>query len=305
MSEINLTIDGKPVRTAPGTLVINAAKQVGIEIPSFCYYDGLALQAACRMCLVEVEKTPKLQVGCTLPVAEGHGSPHRFANGPGGSQRDSRIPAHESSFGLPGVRQGRRMRAAGHDLPLRRGREPFRGTEAPRGRAAMVAGGLFRRTALHPLLPLRSHLRRGHGRERAGRDQSRRSFGNRSQPLRSSGVRRVRHVHRYLPGRRIDQRHVSLQDAALGNAPRRHYMHALFERLQDHSRRSQQRDHPRQQSRSLGNQRRVPVHQGTLRIRFRAQPGAAAIPDVAQERRAGTGILGGSAGGRGAEVQQK
>jgi NADH-quinone oxidoreductase subunit G len=68
---INLTIDGKPVKAAPGTLVINAAKQVGIEIPSFCYYDGLALQAACRMCLVEIEKTPKLQVGCTTPVAEG------------------------------------------------------------------------------------------------------------------------------------------------------------------------------------------------------------------------------------------
>ena len=68
---INLTIDGKPVKAAPGTLVINAAKQVGIEIPSFCYYEGLTLQAACRMCLVEVEKTPKLQVGCTLPVAEG------------------------------------------------------------------------------------------------------------------------------------------------------------------------------------------------------------------------------------------
>jgi len=68
---INLIIDGKPVKAAPGTLVINAAKQAGIEIPSFCYYDGLTLQAACRMCLVEVEKTPKLQVGCTLPVAEG------------------------------------------------------------------------------------------------------------------------------------------------------------------------------------------------------------------------------------------
>ncbi|HZU27999.1 MAG TPA: NADH-quinone oxidoreductase subunit NuoG [Bryobacteraceae bacterium] len=68
---VNLTIDGKPVQAAPGTLVINAAKQAGIEIPSFCYYDGLKLQAACRMCLVEVEKTPKLQVACTLPVAEG------------------------------------------------------------------------------------------------------------------------------------------------------------------------------------------------------------------------------------------
>ena len=68
---IHLTIDGRAVTAAPGTLVINAAKQVGIEVPSFCYYDGLSQPAACRMCLVEVEKTPKLQVSCTLPVAEG------------------------------------------------------------------------------------------------------------------------------------------------------------------------------------------------------------------------------------------
>ncbi len=68
---INFTIDGQKLQAAPGTLVINAAKQAGISIPSFCYYDNLALQAACRMCLVEVEKTPKLQVACTLPVAEG------------------------------------------------------------------------------------------------------------------------------------------------------------------------------------------------------------------------------------------
>lgn len=72
MSElITLTIDGKTVQAAPGTVIINAAKQAGIEIPSFCYYEGLKSVAACRMCLVEVEKTPKLQVGCTTPVAEG------------------------------------------------------------------------------------------------------------------------------------------------------------------------------------------------------------------------------------------
>src|ERR1700690_3188061 len=68
---VKLTIDGHAVEAAPGTLVIEAAKEAGIEIPAFCYYEGLALQAACRMCLVEVEKTPKLQVACTLPVAEG------------------------------------------------------------------------------------------------------------------------------------------------------------------------------------------------------------------------------------------
>ena len=68
---VKLTIDGKAVTAAPGTLVIDAAKTVGIEIPAFCYYEGLSLAAACRMCLVEVEKMPKLMTACTLPVAEG------------------------------------------------------------------------------------------------------------------------------------------------------------------------------------------------------------------------------------------
>ena len=54
-----------------GTLLIDAAKTVGIEIPSFCYYEGYSLQAACRMCLVEIEKTPKLQAACIIPVTEG------------------------------------------------------------------------------------------------------------------------------------------------------------------------------------------------------------------------------------------
>src|SRR5438309_1402713 len=68
---VKFTIDGQALQAAPGTLLINAAKQAGIPIPAFCYYDNLSLQAACRMCLVEVEKTPKLQVACTPPVAEG------------------------------------------------------------------------------------------------------------------------------------------------------------------------------------------------------------------------------------------
>jgi NADH-quinone oxidoreductase subunit G len=71
MADVKLTIDGRQVTAAPGTLVIDAAKTVGIEIPSFCYYEGLSLQAACRMCLVEVEKMPKLMTACTLPVSEG------------------------------------------------------------------------------------------------------------------------------------------------------------------------------------------------------------------------------------------
>ncbi|HYI94651.1 MAG TPA: NADH-quinone oxidoreductase subunit NuoG [Bryobacteraceae bacterium] len=68
---VNLTIDGRSIQTAPGTLVIEAARKQGIEVPAFCYVEGYSLQAACRMCLVEVEKMPKLQTACTLPVGEG------------------------------------------------------------------------------------------------------------------------------------------------------------------------------------------------------------------------------------------
>ncbi len=68
---VTLTIDGKEVKAPPGTLVIEAAKQAGIEIPSYCYYPGLTLQGACRMCLVAIEKMPKLQTACTTMVTNG------------------------------------------------------------------------------------------------------------------------------------------------------------------------------------------------------------------------------------------
>ncbi len=71
VKQISLTVDGKQLTTPAGTLLIDACKQAGIEIPAFCYYPGLSLQGACRMCVVRVEKMPKLQTACTTPVAEG------------------------------------------------------------------------------------------------------------------------------------------------------------------------------------------------------------------------------------------
>jgi NADH-quinone oxidoreductase subunit G len=71
VKQITFTINDEKLTTPAGMLVIEAAKHKGIEVPSFCYYPGLSLQAACRMCLVEVEKTPKLQTACTLVAVEG------------------------------------------------------------------------------------------------------------------------------------------------------------------------------------------------------------------------------------------
>jgi NADH-quinone oxidoreductase subunit G len=71
MPDVTLTVDGKKLTVPAGTLLIEACKSKGIEVPSFCYYPGLSLCGACRMCLVEIEKMPKLQTACTTPVAEG------------------------------------------------------------------------------------------------------------------------------------------------------------------------------------------------------------------------------------------
>jgi len=71
MADVTLTVDGKKITAPAGSLLIDACKNVGIEVPSFCYYPNLSLQGACRMCLVKIEKMPKLQTACTTTVAEG------------------------------------------------------------------------------------------------------------------------------------------------------------------------------------------------------------------------------------------
>ncbi|MDO8412865.1 MAG: NADH-quinone oxidoreductase subunit NuoG [Gallionellaceae bacterium] len=68
---INLEIDGKRVEVENGTTVIQAAHQLGIYVPHFCYHKKLSIAANCRMCLVQVEKAPKPLPACATPVAEG------------------------------------------------------------------------------------------------------------------------------------------------------------------------------------------------------------------------------------------
>lgn len=68
---IQLTIDGQKISVPAGTTVYTAAKQLGIDIPIFCYHDRMPAFGACRVCLVEVEKSGKLQTSCTLQATEG------------------------------------------------------------------------------------------------------------------------------------------------------------------------------------------------------------------------------------------
>ena len=69
--EVALTIDGRPLVVKKGTTVLQAAEKVGLLVPHYCYHPGLSVAGNCRMCLVEIEKMPKLQIGCATQAAQG------------------------------------------------------------------------------------------------------------------------------------------------------------------------------------------------------------------------------------------
>ncbi len=68
---VNVTIEGLSVAVPKGTTIIEAAKQAGVLVPHYCYHPSLPSPAVCRMCLVEVEKAPKLMPACVTTVVEG------------------------------------------------------------------------------------------------------------------------------------------------------------------------------------------------------------------------------------------
>src|SRR5690625_1532636 len=68
---VELTIDGIKVQAPEGSMVIQAAQDVGVYVPHFCYHKKLSIAANCRMCLVEVEKAPKPLPACATPVTNG------------------------------------------------------------------------------------------------------------------------------------------------------------------------------------------------------------------------------------------
>src|SRR5215203_2745470 len=68
---VTVTIDGAQVSVPKGTTIIEAAKQAGIVVPHYCYHPSLPSPAVCRMCLVQVEKLPKMVPACVTPAVEG------------------------------------------------------------------------------------------------------------------------------------------------------------------------------------------------------------------------------------------
>lgn len=71
LSEVLVTIDGKTVMIEAGSSIIQAADKAGVVIPRYCYHEKLAIAGNCRMCLVDVERMPKLIASCAMPVQNG------------------------------------------------------------------------------------------------------------------------------------------------------------------------------------------------------------------------------------------
>eukprot|EP00730_Choanoeca_flexa_P005259 TRINITY_DN11917_c1_g2_i1.p1 TRINITY_DN11917_c1_g2~~TRINITY_DN11917_c1_g2_i1.p1 ORF type:complete len:733 (+),score=259.80 TRINITY_DN11917_c1_g2_i1:38-2200(+) len=68
---VEVFVDDTPVHVEPGTTILQACEEAGVQIPRFCYHDRLSIAGNCRMCLVEVEKAPKPVASCAMPVMPG------------------------------------------------------------------------------------------------------------------------------------------------------------------------------------------------------------------------------------------
>jgi NADH-quinone oxidoreductase subunit G len=66
-----LTIDGKPIEVPAGTNLVEAARQIGVEVPHYCYHPGLSIAGQCRLCMVDLEKAPKPTIACNTIATDG------------------------------------------------------------------------------------------------------------------------------------------------------------------------------------------------------------------------------------------
>ena len=173
-----LTIDGQEVEVPPGSTVLQACEAAGREIPVFCYHPRLNIAGNCRMCLVEMEKSPKPIASCAMPVADGMviktDTPmvHKARRGV------LELLLINHPLDCPICDQGGECDL--QDLTLFYGPDHsrFRENKRPVGRQVSRAADLDPHDALHPVHALHPLPRRGRGRRRARRGQPRRAHGD-------------------------------------------------------------------------------------------------------------------------------
>ena len=307
MPDVTFTVDGKKLTAPAGTLLIDACKSAGIEIPAFCYYPGLSLQAACRMCVVRIEKMPKLQTACTTPVAEGMVVSTETPEIAQARKATLQLLLGNHPLDCPVCDAGGECEL--QDMTFKYGAADSFYAEPKNHREEQKWSPVVYFDRPRCILCYRCVRMCGEGMDVFALGIQNRgsssviapnipaaALARRPRPRR---LRAVRHVHRRLPRRRAHLRHLPLQDAPVGDEPRRHHLHPLRRRLQDHPRRPlhlrRLRDRARRQPRQVRHQRRLPLQQGPLRLRLRQQRRAhhhAARPPArrqAQARQLGRG----------------
>jgi len=156
---VTLKINDRDVQVPPGTLGDRGHAAHRYRSAFVLLLPGLSLQAACRMCLVEVEKMPKLQTACTLVATEGHGGENEFRPGPQRAQIHAGIPVDQSTRWI--ARCATRAASVNCRTWLfRYGADTSRFVEEKihRPEEKVVGVGLLRCSALHSLLPLRARF---------------------------------------------------------------------------------------------------------------------------------------------------
>ena len=250
-------------------MLVDGAKYGDVEIPVFCYEPKIGPPVgACRMCLVEIEGIPKLQTACSTPVKDGMvvvtTSRPREARAGGGR----RVPPDQPPARLPGLRQGRRVPAAGHLVRL--GRRPLAHdrAEAPLQEAdRALAADRDRPRALHPLLPLRALLAGGRRGLPARLPRARRPHLRGHQRRRA--VRRAlqRQHRRAVPGGRADVDALPLPRAAVGHRGLGLDLRAVPQPVQHRVHGPRRRPHrAREGARQRGRRGRLALRQGPLRL---------------------------------------
>jgi predicted molibdopterin-dependent oxidoreductase YjgC len=271
MADVTITVDGKKITAPAGSLLIEVCKTAGIEIPAFCYYPGLSLQAACRMCVVRQEKVPKLQTACTTQIAEGQVF---FTDTPEVVQARKatlQLLLGNHPLDCPVCDAGGECEL--QDMTFKYGAADSFYAEPKNHREEQQWSPVVYFDRPRCILCYRCVRVCGEGMDVFALAVENRGSSSIIVPnvpaqlspdsSRAPGLRAVRHVHRCVPGGRTHKRHVSLQDAAVGDEPRRDHLYTLRRRMQDHARRALYSgwigDCARRQSRQVRHQRRLPL----------------------------------------------
>ena len=288
-------------------MLVDGAKHGDVEIPVFCYEPKLGPPVgACRMCLVEIEGIPKLQTACSTPVKDGMVVDHTSDRVKAAQEAVVEFLLDQPSARLPGLRQGRRVPAAGHLVRLGRRALAHDRAQAPLQEAdRAVAADRDRPRALHPLLPLRAllaggvrglpagvprarrpHLRR-HERRRAR--TSRRSAATSSSSARSARSPRPRTAS--ARGRGTSRTRARSARSARASAT-------------SSSPSATTRDRARDGARQRGRRGRLAVRQGPLRLPGDPLARADHAADGLGRRRAARGVVGARAGDAAAGLEK-